>query len=30
MEKITFVPNPNLEDYIETDKATRVLANKLL
>ena len=30
MEKITFVPNPNLEDYVATNKATRILANKLL
>ena len=30
MEKITFVSNPTLEDYIATDKATRKLANKLL
>ncbi len=30
MEKITFVPNPNLEDYIETNRITKVLANKLL
>ena len=30
MEKITFVANPGLEDYAETDNATRKLANKLL
>ncbi len=30
MEKITFVANPSLEDYVETDRATRVLAKKLL
>jgi 1-deoxy-D-xylulose-5-phosphate reductoisomerase len=30
MEKITFVPNPNLEDYVATNEATRILANKLL
>ncbi len=30
MEKITFVPNPNLEDYVDTNRATRILANKLL
>jgi len=30
MEKITFVKNPSLEDYVETDSATRVLAKKLL
>ena len=30
MEKITFVANPSLEDYIETDNATRILAKKLL
>ncbi|MEC7863741.1 MAG: 1-deoxy-D-xylulose-5-phosphate reductoisomerase [Bacteroidota bacterium] len=30
MEKITFVPNPNLEDYVETNKETRILAKKLL
>ena len=30
MEKITFVKNPTLEDYIKTDEATRVLARKLL
>ena len=30
LEKITFVPNPSLEDYVETDLATRILANKLL
>ena len=30
MEKITFVANPNLEDYIATNKETRILAKKLL
>ncbi len=30
MEKITFVPNPNLEDYVATNEATRILANELL
>ena len=30
MEKITFVPNPTLDDYVATDKATRLLAKKLL
>ena len=30
MEKITFVSNPTLEDYIATDEATRKLANELL
>ena len=25
MEKITFVKNPTLEDYIKTDEVTRVL-----
>jgi len=30
MEKITFVKNPNLEDYINTDQETRILANELL
>jgi 1-deoxy-D-xylulose-5-phosphate reductoisomerase len=30
MEKITFVAKPNLEDYVATNKATRILANKLL
>lgn len=30
MEKITFVKNPTLDDYAETDSATRILANKLL
>ena len=30
MEKITFVPNPNLEDYVDTNRETRILANKLL
>ena len=30
MEKITFVPNPTLEDYISTNEETIVLANKLL
>ena len=30
MEKITFVSKPTLEDYIDTNKSTRILANKLL
>ena len=30
LEKITFVKNPTIEDYIETDRQTRLLANKLL
>ena len=30
MEKITFVSKPTLEDYIATNKATRILANNLL
>ena len=30
MEKINFVPNPSLEDYVYTNEATRRLANKLL
>ena len=30
MEKITFVPSPSYEDFVETDKQTRILANKLL
>jgi len=30
MEKITFVANPDLEDYVETNKKTRILANELL
>ena len=30
MEKITFVPNPNLDDYIATNEATRILAHELL
>ena len=30
LEKITFVKNPTLEDYIETDRQTRFLANKLI
>ena len=30
VEKITFVSNPTLEDYIATDEATRKLANELL
>ena len=30
LEKITFVKSPNIEDYIETDQQTRLLANKLL
>tara|TARA_B100000683_G_scaffold235999_1_gene240257 strand:+ start:7194 stop:8351 length:1158 start_codon:yes stop_codon:yes gene_type:complete len=30
MEKITFVKNPSLEDYINTDVETRILARELL
>ena len=30
MEKITFVSNPTLEDYVATNKQTRILANELL
>ena len=30
LEKITFVANPSLEDYLETDQETRVLAKMLL
>jgi 1-deoxy-D-xylulose-5-phosphate reductoisomerase len=30
MEKITFVSQPILADYVATDEATRILANKLL
>lgn len=30
MEKITFVQNPSLQDYISTNEETRILANKLL
>ena len=30
MEKITFVANPSLEDYVATNNATRILANELL
>ena len=30
MEKINFVANPKLEDYIDTNKDTRMLANELL
>ena len=30
MEKITFVANPNLDDYVATNEATRILANELL
>tara|TARA_B100000700_G_C15047986_1_gene858876 strand:- start:3051 stop:4208 length:1158 start_codon:yes stop_codon:yes gene_type:complete len=30
IEKITFVKNPKLEDYIESDQETRILANELL
>lgn len=30
MEKITFVKNPSLEDYIKTDIETRILARELL
>ena len=30
MEKITFVANPGLEDYVATNEATRILAKKIL
>jgi 1-deoxy-D-xylulose-5-phosphate reductoisomerase len=30
MEKITFVLKPSFEDYVETNKATRILAKELL
>ena len=30
MEKITFAQNPSYEDFVETDKQTRILAKKLL
>jgi 1-deoxy-D-xylulose-5-phosphate reductoisomerase len=30
MEKITFVPKPSYEDFVETDRETRILASKLL
>ena len=30
MEKITFVSNPTLEDYVATNNETRILANELL
>ena len=30
MEKITFVSNPTLDDYVSTNTATRMLANELL
>ena len=30
MEKINFVANPKLEDYVSTNKETRMLAKKLL
>ena len=30
IEKITFVKNPTLEDYIQTDLETRILAKELL
>ena len=30
MEKITFVKNPTIEDYVNTDRETRILANQLL
>jgi len=30
MEKITFAKNPSYEDFIDTDKETRILAKKLL
>ena len=30
MRKITFVPNPTLDDYVSTNTETRILANELL
>ena len=30
MEKITFVPNPMLDDYVSPNTETRILANELL
>ena len=30
MQKITFIQQPNLEDYIQTDEHTRIKANELL
>jgi hypothetical protein len=30
LEKIIFVKSPTIEDYMETDQQTRLLANKLL
>lgn len=30
MQKITFIQQPNLEDYIQTDEHTRIIANELL
>ena len=30
MEKITFVKNPTIEDYVNTDQESRILANELL
>ena len=30
LEKINFVKNPTLEDYIETDRQTRILAKTLI
>lgn len=30
MDKITFVPNPSLDDYISTDKETRIKATELI
>ena len=30
MEKITFVANPSLDDYVETNKEARMIAKKLL
>ena len=30
MEKITFVKNPSIEDYMNTDHETRILAKQLL
>jgi 1-deoxy-D-xylulose-5-phosphate reductoisomerase len=30
MEKATYIKNPNLEDYIQTDKETRILTAALV
>ena len=30
MEKIIFVPNPSLEDYISTNKTTRIMAKNII